>query len=311
MAKRESFVLNFRFMGNAQSGQAIRPTGANQARDARGRFTSLDNFARVMVQDVALNTATRTYNLAKQNLEANIKTEVAREISRMAKMIGKFVVQPGNARGPKGLVTSAQQTISAQARSLWGNKNVLYYDVGSSDARWKQRSKSYMGWKKKNNYPEDWWSMKGELRKALSQEALYQELGPVSVTFTKGGNEPTGGNIKQTTSGRSGKVSATYQIGQVSVAVFGRITPAMLPSIMDTFSGGVGEVTPGSGPYLPSLFKDEDVKNKLLHGSADTYRPVIEPFVSYYLTRAIPNAIFNRTEKLISDAARVGDRRSN
>lgn len=303
---RAPYTINFRFTGNAQTGKASRETSVNRSRDSRGRFTKLQDMMNTIVEDVALNTADRTFRNAKKALEEGVEQIVMREISQMAKMIGRFSVQPAGSFGPKGMVTSTQQTISQQARSLWGNRNVLWYELSQSDAAWGSRTKKYLNWKRENGYPQDWWKMTGALRKALSKESLYRDLGPVKVTFLKTGNTLTN-KVKQTSSGRKGSVSATYSVGQLNVQAMGRISPDMLPALMDRLGNGVNDATPHGSSFIPSLFTslDKKTRGKLLRFGETGYRPVIEPFIAYYLTRAIPNAVFNRTEKLISD---VGSR---
>jgi len=214
----------------------------------------------------------------------------------MARMVGRFLVQPERAFGPSGTITSTQTTISQQARSLYGRQNILYTDLSAFGAGWGSRSNAYMKQKKKEGYTGDWWLRTGELRKQLSNEALYKQLGPVIVTFTKTDGEVKG-EAKQTASGRKGNVSSTYSVGRLDVQVMGRVTLDMLGNALH---GG------NSGKLIPSLFSDKSIANKLLHRGATGYRPVLEPFLSYYLTRAIPNAVFNRTEKLIStDSAQL------
>jgi len=298
---RAPYTINFRFVGNAQTGKATRQANVQKSRDARGRFVKVQEMFNTIVEDVALNTADRTYSRAKASLESGLKSAISAEIAQMAKMIARYSVQPKTARGPSGVITSTQTGISDQARNLWGNKNVIYYELNQTDAAWGTRSKRYMAWKNEKGYPSDWWKMTGELRRELGKKSLYESLGPIKVNFLKTGRT-LDSKPKQTASGRKGMVSKTYSVGQLNVEVMGRITPEMLPALMDRLGNGVNDATPhGSSKLIPSLFKDEDTRNKLLKFGADGYRPVVEPFLAYYLTRAIPNLVFKRTEKLISD----------
>ena len=132
----------------------------------------------------------------------------------------------------------------------------------------------------------------GSLRRQLSNVNLYKELGGVSVSFIKGVNNLKPQSVKQTLSGRKGMVSSTYSVGRLTVQAMDRVSTDMLANALN---GG------NSGKLVPSLFTDKTLAGKLLRRGATGYRPVLEPFLSYYLTRAIPNAVFNRTEKLISD----------
>lgn len=288
---RAPYTVNFRFVGNAQTGGARRSANVQQARDSRGRFVKLQQMFNTIVEDVALNTADRTYQNARASLEKSVEHEIQKEISQMARMVGRFLVQPEGAFGPSGVITSRQTTIAQQSRSLYGRNNILYSDLESFGAGWGSRTNEYMRKKKADGFSGEWWLRTGKLRRKLRNESLYKELGPVSVTFTRTGNTLSN-KAKQTSSGRKGNVSATYSVGQLNVQALGRVTLDMLAN---SLNGG------NNGKLVPSLFKDEELAGTLLHRGRSGYRPVLEPFLSYYLTRAIPNAVFNRTEKLISD----------
>lgn len=290
---RPSYTINFRFVGNAQTGKARRSVNEQSARDSRGRFQKLQQMFNTIVEDVALNSADRTFKSAKASLEAGVQAEIQKEITQMARMVGQFLVQPENAFGPSGTITSKQTTISDQSRSLFGRTNILYTDLSKFGAGWGSRTNEYMRRKKAAGYPGSWWLRTGDLRRQLSNENLYKELGPIRVSFVKT-TEPLTGKIKQTSSGRKGNLSATYSVGRLEVAVMERVTLDMLANALN---GG------NNGKLVPSLFKDKKLAGKLLRRGQTGYRPVLEPFLSYYLTRAIPNAVFNRTEKLISNTS--------
>jgi hypothetical protein len=303
---RAPYTINFRFVGNAQSQTARRSVNEQSARDKRGRFQKVQEMFNTIVEDVALNAADRTYKNAKASLERSVAEVIQTEITQMARMIGRFLVQPEKAFGPAGVITSKQTEIAQQTRSLYGRTNVLYTDIGAFGSKWGSRGNEYLKRKKAAGFPGDWWLKTGKLREQLSSESLYKELGPVSVSFVK-----TGGTVKnppkQTLSGRKGRLSATYQVGMLSVKVMERVTLDMLGNALN---GG------NNGKLVPSLFHDKKLAGKLLRRGETGYRPVLEPFLSYYLTRAIPNAVFNRTEKLISDtsvsrASRMGGGRGS
>lgn len=84
-------------------------------------------------------------------------------------------------------------------------------------------------------------------------------------------------------------------MGRVEVSVLGRITRDML--------GNPGTVQPSA--WNTGLFGalPQDVEAKLLNRE-ELYRPFLEHFLSYYLTRSIPNAVFRRIEAIMQTAPR-------
>lgn len=256
----------------------------------------MGGFARFIVRDVALRTTDRFFKQARANLTRNVEADVRKEIAQMAHMVNKFLVQPERATGPKGRITPANPTVSDTGRQL-GRTN--YFDLESSNANWPERQLKYMKWKNAKSYGSSWWKNTGALQKALSNENIYlNNFGPVVVTFSKVKNQQLE-TPNKTLPGRQGRTSESFTVGRLEVLTFGKVTPDMLPSLA---TGNVGDVTPKGGNTLSNLLPN-DVGKKLSGassgemGRARQYRPVIEPFLSYYLTRAIPNAIYRRTER--------------
>jgi hypothetical protein len=96
-------------------------------------------------------------------------------------------------------------------------------------------------------------------------------------------------------SGVPGRPTTKIGVGTVRVSVLSRISEDMLsdpgtrqPSAWNT----------GLFGYL-----QEDMERKLLNPSG-FYRPFLEHFLSFYLTRAIPNAVFRRLEEAVLSGAR-------
>ena len=294
---RAPYTVNFRFVGNAQSQTAKRSVNVQNSRDSRGRFQKMQEMFNTIVEDVALNAADRTYQSAKASLEASVQVEIQKELTQMARMVGRFLVQPEKAFGPSGQITSAAKEMATQSRALYGRQNITYTDIGAYGANWGARGGEYLKRKKAAGFSGDWWLKTGTLRRQLSSQATYQQLGPIRVSFVKGVNNLK--DAKQTISGRKGNLSANYSVGTLNVSVMERLTLDMLGNALN---GG------NRGKLIPSLFSDKKLAGKLLRRGKEGYRPVLEPFLSYYLTRAIPNAVFLRTEKLISNTsvARIG-----
>lgn len=292
-----NLAYNFRWVGSAQKRQATR--------ESYDRVS--ESFARILLREVAIATSKRTQENARRSLVTRIKSEIRREIIKMAQTISRFVVQPERAKGPSGIARMAASGVSQTMQTTLGRgmSGVGYYDVGRSNVNWRERSLAYMRWKKRKNYGTDWFRNRGHLQRQLGRESTYNGFGPIVVLFHPNRKQtPIGGNVNLTSTGRTGRVSETYEVGRLEVIAMGRITAAMLPSLA---SGDVGDATPVGGQRISNLITGQRTREKLSGlstgegNSPREYRPVIEPFVSYYLTRAIPNAVFLRAEKLVQE----------
>jgi hypothetical protein len=84
-------------------------------------------------------------------------------------------------------------------------------------------------------------------------------------------------------------------IATIRVQAMTRITPGMLPALGGGGLGDFGSNARGSG-LLAML--GERVAWRL-GGNPQTvpFRPTIQPFLGYFLTRAMPNAVFKRIEQ--------------
>lgn len=297
--------INFQWVSGAQKLDAT-------AREVKGATVG---FARMIVDEVALATSERNYKAARNKLVTDVKNAALIEVNRMAGLIGRTVGLPDNRTGPEGPM-SIKLGKSETYQKL--NFSDTYYREDSGIV-WPKREASYVARKKSEGYPADWWERKGNLAKHLAKGAMYTRAwGSVRVVFHpprvkrgKGGRfqRQLGGlgrvaDVNVTRSGRGGFFSE-YEVGRLEVSVFGRITPAMLPSLADMASNSIMRKSKPSGAgisaLLPANQKDR-IRQKLLHRRGQQ-RYALEPFVSFYLTRAIPNAIWRRTESLVSSTA--------
>lgn len=278
-------------------------------------------FARMIVNDVALAAAELAYQNNRTALVSNVRKVAMAEVSRMAMLIANTIAVPDNRQGPEGPM-SLRGGMSVTAERLGMQQTYYREDAG---IRWPKRSKKYLAWKQQRGRPGKWWDFDSDLRDSLSEESLYlNAFGPVNVIFTRAKNQQAaksrmdrslfnsaGGESSSTSvqksltaSGRAGRVSAEFQVGRLEVVAFGKITPKMLPSLnnMKSNDAVMGQSKPqGNIEGLAGLLPEGDTRMKLV-GRQEKRRYTLEPFVSYYLTRAIPNAVWRRTEQLVGQS---------
>jgi hypothetical protein len=248
----------------------------------------------------------------------------------MALLIGRFLPLPDKYTGPSGQM-SMNEGLSTTAQRFGFRQTFMRQ---STQIEWAKRSKKYLAWKRQHHLPDKWWAAHGKLQgELMSKNADFYEdtFGPIRVRLERpaAGRNAQGrftrtnpaiksavnpsrpeagaiqGRVNVTTPSNRGRVSAEVTVGTLKVDVFGKITPAMLPGLASPiWAPQQADPTPGEG--LVGLFPNDGpggLRNKLLGTRQGRhYRYAIEPFVSFYLMRAIPNAVWRRTEKLIGDA---------
>lgn len=195
---------------------------------------------------------------------------------------------------------------------------------------WKKKNGMAGYWWKKTGRLKSWLNNAGRGR------FYEQAFGPVRVLFTRQPNAKLE-NPLLTKSGLSGKISQTVSVGRLEVLVFNRITPSMMPGLasMDPRSNplpglGVARLLASRFPnnaqvrklaqqsfrYDETKYQDQRIPADEIHQKiwrkkwrmkrvktvtpqGGKNRPALDPFVSFYLTRAIPNAVWRRTEQFV------------
>lgn len=304
--------INFGFVSSAQSLDT-------KIRD----FTAVSNgFARMIVNEVGLAATEDAYLANREALVKSVKKSAMAEVSRMAMLISNSISLPDKYPGPHGEMSIKEGMSDTYTR--FGFRET--FDRERTSIVWPKRRNRYVKkWKPMHGYPAKWWEATGDLARALKSEDLYlHAFGPVNVLFTRAknqdkakdamsksyimsaGGESSSVDLQQsiTHAGRAGRISAEFQVGRLEVIAFGNITPRMLPALSHPKMDPAYAAPNDNSDGMVGLFPDDGpggVRNKLL-GRQAQHRYAIEPFVSFFLTRAIPNAIWRRTERLIASS---------
>lgn len=313
--------INFQFVASAQSLKA----------EAREITTMGENFARIVTNEVALAASKDSFNRARRRFVSGIRQGILAEVSRMAMLIGKFFPLPDKYSGPHGqmsLTADRGGEMSATAKIF---KFQPTFNRKDANIQWAKRNSRYLDWKERKGKGGKWWRFTGDLQKDLSSKnaRFYEEtFGPIRVRlvrpppgrgadgrFTRAPNKTSGialnpadakagdmdgrARVNVTAPGKRGKISADVTVGTLEVDTFGKITPSMLPALNGkTMNPALAE--PATGVGLMKLWPDGETKDKLTKTpDGKRYRAAVEPFVSFFLTRAIPNSVWRRTESLI------------
>lgn len=233
-----------------------------------------------IIRDVAFKAGeVQRKNLSK-NLQRDLGPIVESELSKMAREISTMAVglsAPNNS--PPGSIKIDGKI----AESMKNNAGPM--SISSVTGQWKDRTKAYLKWKVKTHKTRKWFRNTGQLQSQLKSVASFrQAYGPMGIKFVPvKGVKPTVSNL-----GRGvGRPSNFIVTGKIEVRVFRKLDLSDLPQI--------GQQAKYSKKRL-SGFADS-VEKKLTGPNPDVkYRPIIEPFLTYYINRKIPNAIFRKIE---------------
>jgi len=293
-------AISFRFVKNAQSG-AVAKRAADELANATARF---------LVEDVVFAVASYRFDEMKRILTDTLQREIGQEMDHMISLVSSMMSPPDGATSPQGNITPAAGT-SAYPGSITAQR---------AGVNWSSRSYNYMMHKARKGKPQDWWVYSGQLQAKLGTRGFYtSNFGPIRVTvsrfagkqgrdskgrFQQGKSLPTRfpriENIQSL--GLKGRPSVYYTVATVAVDVFGYITADMLPSIA---SDNPADIAPNnrSGRRIVDLVKNKAIRNRLGAAKKGEYRQLLDPFLSYYLTRAVPGRVNKVLERTIQRTA--------
>lgn len=308
-------TLKFRFVFN-------RKTGANTS--GRGGTKGADNFARLVVQDVAFTYSEALYDKLRRDIAQRMTTDIDRELQHMAGLFMKNVIGIGGRnRGPNGTMTAVAPKAAGFTQSLAAATN----NFGG----WARRSAAYLRWRHRRDWKSrserhksdrgidpPWFrrnkpSVLDKMRSAGTWTSAY---GGFSVSVKRWEqfklSDPAVRGYDGTRLAGTKGGHTRVGVGTIRVQAMRRITPEMLPASDGGALNNFGSRPQGSG--LLSLL-GSDVANRLGGDPKHVpFRPTIQPFLGFFLSRQLPNAVLKRLEqgfdaKLLNDGTGSAGRR--
>lgn len=254
----------------------------------KGRQRALNTY-RYKVGQLAIRFADGEYRRIKEELEKGVANDVRRELVNMASLYRRHIIGANaSTNKPAGVL-----------RNVVGDVERL--PLASVLPAWAPRSaEEYLERKIRNGGTAAWFDTRG-WRKRSQAGLLFREsradtwetmFGPISVRFNRDNAAPNPATIFNTGN------HVNVQIGTLRVYALGKITPNMLPGLA---GGYVGMASDSGNPGLMGLVKNYDraLWGRLSRRSAGTkrYRPTLEPFLGFFLSRAIPQAVKSRIQR--------------
>lgn len=241
-----------------------------------------DRAVSLAINGVAFRAARNRQRRLQANIQRDFGPIVERELQQMARDVSRLAIGINGDSGRNS--PSAVLSISGRiSRPMIGNSAPM--SIASVTGQWAVRSKAYMKWKMRKYQTRKWFKNTGRMQEQLGKVSTYRNAyGPISIRFTPTGG--TGGpNVSNLGRSRGGQ-SFNIMIGRLEVSPLRRLRLSDLP--------GIGQQA-SYNPRLLSPFSD-GLQRKLTGHPSKGYRPIIEPFLTYYMTRKIPNAVYRRLE---------------
>lgn len=276
-----------RFMFNQQQGgKAVARVGGTRG---------VENFSRVLVQQVAFTFADHLWEKLKTEVQSRIERDIQIELNWTAHLFMQHVIGiSGRNLGPTGEFSAK----APRAAAFTGRLD----EEGIRMQPWARRSRKYLDWRasKGEGDPAPWFrrhhpSILDSLRSASTWTSAF---GGINVIFTRttsfGPSDSAAAQFNTRLKGTRGG-NVRVGVGTVRVEAMKRLTTAMLPAL-----GGASLDDVGSNPQSSGLLSKlgPDIANRLGGNPARVpFRATIQPFLGFFLTRQLPNAVLKRVEQ--------------
>lgn len=250
------------------------------SRSARPETSPTKRAINIGIQNVGFRIATQKKDQLAKNLYRDFAPVVERELQDMARKVAMLGVGLNAAnKAPPGTLSITGRI----SQAMLGNSGPM--SIASVTGQWADRSEIYMKSKFKKYRTRKWFQNTGSLQKSLGKASTYvNSYGPLKVAFKPAAFSK---NSIISSLGRSsgGQSPTAISIGRVEITPLRSLRLNDLP--------GIGQQASYSERLLGRL--PPSIKKKLA-GRREKYRPVIEPFLTYYLNRKIPNAVYLKLE---------------
>ena len=254
-----------------------------------------ENTAAYIARRVAFSYAEDSYNFMRKELEQTVERDVRRELVNLASLYRRHIIGANGATNrPAGVLRSViggvEPLALAGALPAWAPRDAKYI-------RRKIFNRAGTGWFDNRAWrgrgaPED----AGLLFREMRADTWETMFGPIRVRFYKSRKldvEDAKAQIN-VASGRNVKI----QIGTLQVVALSKLTPQMLPGLS---AGVVGMASDRGNDGLMKLVQNYDERLAFRLGQRSTltkrYRPTLEPFLTFFLTRSVPSAMQRRIAK--------------
>lgn len=264
------------------------------------------SFASAIARDVAIRASDDAFREVKKAIAASFQRDAKRELTYLMSLYRRHIVGAGATRAqPSGMLRYALEASDTDVG--FDDEN---YAIADSLPAWAPRSPAYLRRKRRQGWSQGWWSARGDLSRGLTADVLLQAYGPIRVSVIRDTRETervalpglpgrfAGDRLRTNT---EADTHIKLNVATIRVYAMQQITPSMLPALATGVPDTMNSDSPSRGRrFLAPLYAvNPDIYYRLSQTSYNThrYRPTLEPFLAWYLTRAIPNALALRLQE--------------
>lgn len=260
-----------------------------------------ENTARAVVEQVSIAFADGTFEQARTQIAQRIEQDVRSELIHITKLFRRYIIGiPGSKSGPTGILSTVSKGTYNPTAS-----------IKDSIPRWTPLRTPYANYKQSIGLGNKWFQYDGDLGRTFKPlggdgasgtggggdfttlngqfQTVFEDIfGPIQVQILRN-NRAWGTNTGAgliVGKGRKFKM----QLGTIRVKALGSLTPGMLKPSNDFNAPLMGLVE----RYDPML--------SYRLGNRWRYRPSLEPFLSFFLERSIPQAVTERLRRGVLSA---------
>lgn len=271
---------------------------------ARQRYS---NTARAILERVTLQYVEGSYDEFRKTVQAQLAADVRLELENMAGLFRKHIIGfSGRRSSPSGTLSTVTKGEGAPSQTIasglppWAPRNAQYLTS-------KRQAVGHIRWFDNTGWNSSTPDMRyarvsakvgegpdspGLLKSFMTRDSWETLFGPVSVQFLRARKLEPSDSVANIT---GGKKNMKVQIGSIYVRAIGKIEPSMLPG----YTSGIIKANAGGNPRLMNVIADTDPRLAYRLGTMRNgiYRPTLEPFLGFFLTKAIPFVVARRLSK--------------
>ncbi len=263
------------------------------------------NTAAYTAGKVAVAYADEMWEQARDKLKNQVDEDVRRELTHTAYLFRRHINQLGGNRSGtiSNVLGGAEPLALSAALPPWAPRGAEYLarkrDAGAGN-KWFNNT----GWKTRKRpgqsapYPHDPGRLVQEIRASLFEHTY----GPIRVTVVR--DNKTAQHNAQAYIALGSQQPMKVQVASIRVSALNRITPGVLEVLRTKRFGDVNPALPrmirSSGvPFAKEISERLGPTSAGRHrpGQHGVYRPTLEPFLGYFLTRSIPAAVARRIKQ--------------
>jgi hypothetical protein len=288
-------------MGDAMAKSPLRPLRLTFVfgKGLQKRRRESNDPTRFIAEQVMVEVLNDNWDDFKADLGDQIAGDVRQELNHLASQFRYHVVGLSNRqKRPSGMLTTAAKGADRPERSLSQAYGQDWIPRSAKYIKYKKGIVGHTKWFLFDGYLQS--KFKGQYVQGASTDAvgrgsggeftpgggIFEDLfGPVSVQILRNKKNwglNAGGNVSNKMGARS---KVRVHLATIRVRALGSVTDAML------------KIGGGYNAGLMNLIRRKDAKLADRLGGRYHYRPTLEPFLEFFLQRALPHAVSERIRK--------------